>query len=191
MPFIGITAGKVWSDERWRYQCAEDYCRAVLEAGGWPLLLPAETIMAAGRDLLSACDGFLLSGGGDLDPILFGQEQHPASDDPDPARDRAELSLARLAVEAGYPLLAVCRGLQVLNVALGGDLIQDLASAGYPGHVQTQARTVRTHLVTPAAGTILAELLPGPTAVNSFHHQAIGRVAGPLAVAGHAPDGVI
>ncbi|NLG84039.1 MAG: gamma-glutamyl-gamma-aminobutyrate hydrolase family protein [Firmicutes bacterium] len=191
MAWIGITIGKAFWEERWRYFCPQDYPRAVAAAGGWPLLLPAETVLAAGEELLTRCDGFLLSGGGDLAPYLFGQEPHPASDPPDEVRDRAEIALVRMALTAGRPLLCVCRGLQVLNVALGGDLIQDLPSAGYHGHAQVGPREERTHQVIPEDGTFLATLLQGPAPVNSFHHQAVGRPAPSLVVAARAPDGVI
>ncbi len=191
MPCIGITIGKTMFDGRWRYLCAEDYVKAVLAAGGRPVLLPAETILAAGESLAAECDGFVLSGGGDLAAELFGQSPHPANSVPDPVRDRAELLLASSALRARRPILAICRGLQVLNVALGGDLLQDLPSAGFSGHDQAEPRTVRTHSVTPVAGTLLAELLPSSVPVNSFHHQAVGRLAGDLVVAGRSPDGVI
>ena len=191
MAWIGITVGEALLDERRRYHCPEDYVRAVLAAGGRPLLLPAETVLAAGEELMGRCDGFLLSGGGDLDPRLFGQEPHPKSGRPDPARDRAEIELVRRAVEAGRPLLCICRGLQVMNVALGGDLIQDLPSAGYPGHEQDEPRWVRTHPIFPERGTFLAEIVPEQAMVNSFHHQAIGRLAPPLVAAARAPDGIV
>ncbi|MGQ9778934.1 MAG: gamma-glutamyl-gamma-aminobutyrate hydrolase family protein [Bacillota bacterium] len=191
MAWIGITIGKAFWEERWRYYCPEDYLRAVLAAGGWPLLLPAETVLAAGEELIGRCDGFLLSGGGDLEARLFGQEPHPANGPPDEARDRAEIALIRWALAAGRPLLCICRGVQVLNVALGGDLIQDLPSAGFPGHDQPGPRWERTHPVIPQEGTFLATLLEGPTMVNSFHHQAVGRPAPSLIVAARAPDGVI
>ncbi|MGE5598376.1 MAG: gamma-glutamyl-gamma-aminobutyrate hydrolase family protein [Bacteroidota bacterium] len=191
MPHIGITVGRVSLEGRLRFHCPEDYVRAVLDAGGWPALLPPETILAAGREILRRYDGFLLSGGGDLDPGSFGQKPHPATGAPDKIRDRAELALARWAAEEGLPCLGICRGLQVLNVALGGDLLQDLPSAGYPGHDQSAGRAVRTHLVIPTKGSPLADLMPEPAPVNSFHHQAIGRLAPVLAVAGRSPDGIL
>ncbi len=191
MPRIGITIGKVLSDGRWRYQCAEDYVQAALAAGSRPVLLPAETILATGESLAREYDGFILSGGGDLEAGSFGQPPHPANGEPDLARDQAELFLASLAVRTGRPLLAICRGLQVLNVALGGDLLQDLPTAGFPGHDQAEPRTARTHPVDLVGGTLIGELLSTPIMVNSFHHQAVGRLAEDLAVAGRSPDGVI
>ncbi|MCL6615096.1 MAG: gamma-glutamyl-gamma-aminobutyrate hydrolase family protein [Firmicutes bacterium] len=191
MAWIGITIGKAFWDERWRYYCPEDYVRAVLAAGGRPILLPAEALLAAGEEPVARCDGFLLSGGGDLDPRLFGQEPHPKNSRPDPARDRAEIALVRRAIEAGRPLLCICRGLQILNVTLGGDLIQDLPSSGYPGHEQAEPRWVTTHLVLPERGTLLAEIMPEPAMVNSFHHQAVGRLAPPLVAAARSPDGIV
>ncbi|MGE5549238.1 MAG: gamma-glutamyl-gamma-aminobutyrate hydrolase family protein [Bacteroidota bacterium] len=191
MPTIGITIGKVFTDDRWRYQCPSDYVRAVLAGGGQPVLLPGAMILAAGEGVCSLCDGFLLSGGGDIDPCHYGQEPHPMTGPADRERDQAELALVRMAVAAGRPLLAICRGMQVLNVALGGDLIQDLPSMGYTCHDQTEPRSVRTHAVTPVQGTPLADLMPGSMPVNSFHHQAVGRLASGLSAAAHSPDGII
>ena len=191
MPQIGITIGTAVWEERRRYNCPGDYVRAVLAAGGRPVLLPAEYILAEGSVILTRFDGFVLSGGGDLDPRLFGQQPHPATGEPDRARDQAELNLARWAVAAGCPLLAICRGLQVLNVALGGDLLQDLPSAGYSGHYQAKPRTERTHSVVPSPDTPLARLIPAPVMVNSFHHQAIARLAKTLVPAASSADGIV
>ncbi|MGE5529831.1 MAG: gamma-glutamyl-gamma-aminobutyrate hydrolase family protein [Patescibacteria group bacterium] len=191
MPLIGITVGRVLSEGRLRHQCADDYVQAVAAAGGWPVLLPAEAILAAGAEFLARFDGFLLSGGGDLEPGLYGQDRHPATGEADPPRDQAELRLARSAVAQSRPILAICRGIQVLNVALGGDLVQDLPSAGYAGHDQAEPREIGTHPVEPVPGTPLAGILPAAALVNSFHHQAVSRLAAPLAAAAYAPDGLV
>ena len=188
---IGVTLGKAWSDGRWRHQCASCYLEAVLKAGGEPVPLPAETILAGGAALLKRFDGFVLSGGGDLDPALYGQETHPATGAAETPRDRGELMLIGCALEANRPLLAICRGIQVLNVALGGDLVQDLPSAGFTGHDQAEAREARTHTVIPVPDSPIHALSPAAFKVNSFHHQALGKLGKGLAIAGQAPDGVI
>jgi putative glutamine amidotransferase len=191
MALIGVTVSKVLVDGRWRHQLPEDYTRAVAAAGGWPVLLPSAAILDAGEELLRRFDGFLLAGGGDLDPALYGQVPHPATGIAEPERDRAEIKLCRFAIETGLPTLAVCRGIQALNVALGGDLLQDLPSAGLFGHNQAGARHEQTHAVIPAPGSLLARISPGPVMVNSFHHQATGRLGRGLEVAGRSPDGVV
>ena len=101
MPLIGITMSLSCIGERWRHHCPIDYTQAVLSAGGCPILLPSEAVIAACPEIVAGFDGFLLSGGGDLDPALFGQQRHPATGEPDTARDEAELRLARLAIEHG------------------------------------------------------------------------------------------
>lgn len=191
-PSIGVTIGKDFYGERWRYHCPDDYVRAVASAGGAPVLLPGATIAAAGPGIAARLDGLLLSGGGDLDPAHFGQEPHPANGPVDAERDRAELDLVAWALEEDLPILAICRGMQVLNVALGGDLIQDLPSAGYPGHKQdSPSRAAKAHRVAPVPGTALYSLAAGPYMVNSFHHQAVGSLAGRLAAAAYADDGLV
>jgi putative glutamine amidotransferase len=150
-------------------------------------------------------DGLLLPGGGDVDPRLYGGTQHPTLYGVDAARDAAEIALARHAAESGLPALCICRGAQVLNVALGGTLIEHLpdvvgedvwhrdpSGARAPASAAPLPKGHVPHPVRLVEGTRLAAMLGGgPKAPSSSHHQAVRRVASDLRVAAHAPDGTI
>jgi putative glutamine amidotransferase len=149
------------------------------------------------RAVLNRLDGVLLSGGGDIDPALFGEDAHPATCEIEPDRDRVELTLARRVVERNVPFLAICRGLQVLNVALGGSLVQDIPSqvpAALPHSFdrQTTPRHYLAHPVKIAPDSQLARVMQLEVArTNSWHHQSIRQAAACLQVTAVAPDGVI
>ncbi|MCL6581239.1 MAG: gamma-glutamyl-gamma-aminobutyrate hydrolase family protein, partial [Firmicutes bacterium] len=185
-----------------------DYTGGVEEAGGLPVIvaIPGRVREAPdreaaahaerwAREVLAAVDGLLVTGGGDLDPAHFGEGPHANLGELEPARDHFELALVREALASGAPVFGICRGLQVLAVAAGGDLYQDLPSQvpGVLKHRQSAPRTARTHLVEVREGTLLARLLggPGPLSVNSFHHQAVRRVPDGFRVSATAPDGVV
>jgi putative glutamine amidotransferase len=169
------------------------YIDAVQRAGGVPVLLPPQLGGAAREALWSRLDALLLTGGGDVDPTRYGQRPHETVYDISAARDDLELDFTRRALAAGVPLLAICRGIQVLNVALGGTLVQDIASTtgSLIQHSQKDKRHVPTHAVKVEAGSRLAGIL-GCAAldVNSLHHQSIDRPGHGLRIAAHAPDGV-
>jgi len=146
--------------------------------------------------LVTHLHGLLLSGGGDIDPQLYGEESEPWMDQADAERDFSELGLMRAWLATERPLLAICRGHQVLNVALGGTLYQDIAAhipnALDHAYVAAQPMDTIAHSVTLDAGSRLAAILGGTAFdVNSSHHQALKAVADRLVVTGHAPDGVI
>jgi len=189
---IGITLGD--GDRPGYHSMRADYVRAVERSGAVPVVLPSLAPEHA-EALLDRLDGLLLSGGVDVDPALYGQPQHPKLGRVDRERDDFELALTRHALRRDLPLLAICRGQQVLNVATGGTLIQDLASEleGAVTHEAPGRRTRRSHPVEVLAGSKLSEILgPGPLSVNSFHHQAIDRLGEGLTVSGSCPeDGVI
>ena len=175
------------------------YNAAVADAGGLPVMLPLlEEDPATLRALYDRLDGLVLAGGVDLDPQSFGEAPHPALGRTDPARDAVELTLARWAIAERKPVLGLCRGHQVLNVALGGTLWQDIA-AQVPGALKHDyfptagfARDYLAHEVTPVPGSRLAEAFgAAPVAVNSMHHQAVKRLAGPLLASAHAADGLV
>ena len=171
------------------------YVRAVQQGGGVPVLLPPHLGEEALAALWERIDGLLLTGGGDVDPARFGQERHPTVYDVAPLRDDLELTVTRRALEEDRPVLAICRGIQVLNVALGGTLVQDLPSER-PGpivHSQTAPRHEPTHAVKVLGeGSRLGEVLGAlEVQVNSMHHQAIDRLGGGLREVAWAPDGVI
>ena len=193
-PRIGITGVSrvVQGNERTGVNVA--YVSSVLRAGGLPLILsplvPAELTGA----LADTLDGVLLTGGEDVAPSLYGAAPHPALGDVDPRRDQLEAGLVRAAHERGVPVLGICRGIQLINAAMGGTLWQDLATE-LPealAHNQQAGRTARTHSVTTLAGTrVAAAAHAGSFEVNSFHHQAVRRLAPGLVATATAPDGII
>ena len=165
------------------------YVRAVERAGGRPVLIPPSEDGV--EETLGAVDGMVFSGGSDLDPELYDEEPHEETFGIVPGRDRAELALLEAALGRDMPVLAVCRGSQVLNVARGGDLVQHLPDVvGDDKHKHTPG-AFADHDVTLEPGTRLAELLGDRAAVKSHHHQGFGRVGDGLRVAAHAEDGTI
>jgi putative glutamine amidotransferase len=173
-----------------------DYEEAVRRAGGDVRILNYETDRPA--DVVNEVDGILLPGGDDVLPSLYGAEPHPTFDAAEPGRDAYELELARRAGDADVPLFAICRGIQVLNVARGGTLVQDIPSElpdTIPHEVRDTAFTI-AHDVWVSEGTLLHTLLreriDGDSCpVNSRHHQAVQNVGSGLVVSATAPDGVI
>jgi putative glutamine amidotransferase len=165
------------------------YVRAIERAGGRPVLIPPSEDGV--EETLDAIDGLLFSGGSDLDPELYDQEPHEETSGVVPERDRAELALLDAALARDMPVLAVCRGSQVLNVARGGDLIQHLPDVVDDHKHKHTPGTFADHQVTLEHGTRLAELLGERAPVKSHHHQGFGRVGDGLRVAAHAEDGTI
>jgi gamma-glutamyl-gamma-aminobutyrate hydrolase PuuD len=166
------------------------YVTSIEHAGGRALVLPpAEPDAEANLDLL---DALVVSGGPDLDPALYGAEPHPATDAPGRERDRAELALLRGALERDMPVLAVCRGSQVLNVARGGDLVQHLPDVvGHERHKHTPGQFA-DHAVALDAESRLGRVLGGAHApVKSHHHQGYGRVGEALRPVAWADDGTV
>jgi putative glutamine amidotransferase len=192
-PVIGITL----DDEHGRsgvHVLRDDYVRSVEQAGAVPLVV-APCAPGHAPQLLDRLDGLLLSGGVDVDPALFDQAPHPRLRRVDRDRDDLEIALTREALRRGLPILAICRGIQLLNVATGGTLIQDLPSeiAGSERHDCPEPRSRRVHGVETELGTRLHRILGGRTmAVNSFHHQAVGRLGDGFVASARCPeDGVI
>ncbi len=172
------------------------YLDAVRAAGGVPLLLPHQADPDELLALAGRLDGLVLPGGEDVAPAEYGETTIPECGAVDAGRDVLELTLARLAIETGLPLLAICRGHQVLNVALGGALWQDLRSqcpqAQRHDYYGPDYRSFLAHPVRLQAGSRAAAIL-GTDAIgtNSSHHQAVRDLAAGLVATGHAPDGVI
>jgi len=178
------------------YEIPQAYLDAILSAGGLPILLPTSLPITVLPELVNRFDGFVLSGGGDVDPELYGGHLDTTVHSIDPERDAFECALIQLVLAADKPLLAICRGVQVLNVALGGSLYEDIASAlpaaqrhdWYPNI----PRDYLAHTVEIEAGSRLAEILgTRELRTNSLHHQAIRHPAPALEVVAHAEDGVI
>lgn len=169
------------------------YVHALERAGCVPLLLPPLTSVHHVEGTLAGAHGVLLTGGEDVEPARYGAEPHPETEPPNRARDATELALTAAARARGLPLLAVCRGLQLLNVACGGTLVQDLrtqcpAALAHAGH----ARGARVHEIVVETPSRLAEALDVTRLrVNSRHHQAVARLGGGLRAVAHSPDGVV
>ncbi len=196
-PIIGITSRQPFietSGGRLRAHVVNEvYTAAVIRSGGTPILLPPVDPDEAPR-LLDRLDGLVLSGGGDIDPRLYQGKYHDDMYMIDDSRDLFEFALVKEAQSRKMPALAICRGLQVVNVALGGSLIEDIPSEiGSTDHAVRGPGVVDCHqTVTIAAGTLVAEAI-GSTkvCVNSIHHQAVRKVASGLRAAGTTPDGVV
>jgi putative glutamine amidotransferase len=174
-----------------------DYEESVRRAGGEPTVLDYRTHPVA--EVLRQFDGVLLAGGGDVLPSIYGEAAHPAFNAAEPGRDEYEIELVKRALAADVPLFAICRGIQVLNVALGGTLVQDIAAelASTLPHQVREPRFAIAHDVWMAAGSLLERLMReritegDEVPVNSRHHQAIKQLGKGLVVSGTAPDGVI
>jgi putative glutamine amidotransferase len=160
-----------------------------------------EALEAAGLDVLpiapgyanglEGIEGLVLSGGLDLNPALYGQSPHPEAEVPNDARDETELVLLRMALKADLPVLAICRGMQLFNVAAGGTLHQHIDQCATHRRYDLEKR-IPVHEVEVASGTHLAAILgDGPAMVNSRHHQAVAQVGAGLTVSAVAPDGVV
>ncbi|MDA8334232.1 MAG: gamma-glutamyl-gamma-aminobutyrate hydrolase family protein [Peptococcaceae bacterium] len=191
LPLIGITCGFNAPEDR--AFLARQYIRAVEAAGGLPVLIgPVDADLFF--PLASRLGGLLLPGGGDVDPVHFGQEPQRGLGSVAAVQDALELGLTLRMKEMGKPVLGICRGAQVINVALGGTLYQDIGDQvdGALKHFQDAPRPYPTHGIEVEEGTRLAALLgPGGRRVNSFHHQAVARPAPGLTVSAFAADGVV
>jgi putative glutamine amidotransferase len=199
LPLIGIMG---WRSQpfgplaRYTFNLTESYIRAVQAAGGLPVVIPPALNEDELRELISRLDGLLFSGGGDVDPALFGQTRHRFTQDVSQERDRAELLLARWALAEDRPVLAICRGIQLVNVATGGTLIQDIPSqipdALAHRYSDDTPRDYLAHTVRVNEGTRLAGIL-GATevAVNSWHHQSCDEPGRGLIYTAWSPDGIV
>jgi putative glutamine amidotransferase len=195
-PIIGITTNE--GKNRDGYPTTflmNSYIKAILQAGGVPVLIPSLIAENGWDALYSRLDGLLFSGGGDISLERFAGEAHPRIDDVEPLRDAVEMNLIHSAVSDGKPFLGICRGAQAVNVALGGTLYTHIPDQlpgaldhSYPGNM----RTVLVHEVKIEEGTHIAEILGEPIVkVNSLHHQGLKDIAPSLRVTGHAPDGLV
>jgi len=193
-PLIGITGqleAAHWGD--WVREAVLSpltYTRAVERAGGTPVVVPPVPPESVAR-LVEGLDGLVLTGGTDVSPALYQEPPHEQTEAPDRRRDRFEVAVVRAAIEAGLPLLAIGRGLQVLNVARGGTLIQHLPEAvGHTGHAPGTAKMTQ-HDVTFKDGSALGKLLGSRTQVLALHHQAVKQAGDGLVAVAWADDQVI
>ena len=193
---VGLTIGN--SRDAEIFSLRDDYVRAVETAGGLPFVLAPgkpEDAPALAAEYLDRVQALLLSGGADIDPALYGEARHPTVKRVYPERDAFELALCREALRRDMPILAICRGHQLLNVATGGTLVQDIASQVKAAavHDPDQERWERCHDVALLPGTRLREILGQErVAVNSFHHQAVKVMGQGLVLSARGcDDGVI
>ena len=193
-PVIGITT--YVEPARWGYWELEaaliptDYVNAVEDAGGRPLLVPP--VEDGIEETLEALDGIVFTGGSDIDPGEYGEEAHPETFGILKNRDLSELALLTAALERDMPVLGICRGIQVLNVARGGDLHQHLPEVvGHERHKNDPPGVFIEHEVAIEPGTKLAGLLGGAHGVKSHHHQGLKRLGDGLVESAHADDGTV
>ncbi|MEW6663144.1 MAG: gamma-glutamyl-gamma-aminobutyrate hydrolase family protein [Bacillota bacterium] len=189
-PVIGITCGHDLESNR--YFVAIAYVNALVAAGACPVLLPAMDTRLISR--INFLQGVVFSGGNDVDPIHFGEEPIPGNGEISPDRDVFELALARLCLRENIPLLAICRGMQVLNIAAGGDIYQDIHTqvAKVLKHMQQSPRWHASHGVEVKEASHVHKAYAGKlTRTNSFHHQAVRQVAPGFQVTATSPDGLV
>lgn len=192
-PRIGITASTRREGERPTTRQNRAYIDAVADVGGLPLVLPVLEPTFV-DDVLASIDGLLLTGGADIDPACYGQAAHPTTAGVDRERDVWELALVRAAIERGVPLLAICRGQQVLNVACGGTLVQHLPEITDLPHrdADGSGSGATVHTVDVEADSVLRRVVDAERlATNSSHHQAVDRIGAGLRACAWAPDGTI
>lgn len=196
-PLIGITASQMKKDYYVpRAFLNQAYITAVARAGGIPILLPVGIGPANFDDLFARIDGVLLSGGEDMDPSTYGEPMHREVSDVNPPRDEMEIAMVRWLIEAKKPFLGICRGFEVLNVAMGGTLYTHISDQ-LPGALlhpcyPNLPRDLLSHSVEVKSGSKLAGLLgEGELWVNSLHHQGVDKVAEGLQATAHAPDGLV
>jgi putative glutamine amidotransferase len=197
-PLIGISCGVYPRDEPLRpiFGISQSYTLAVERAGGMPVLVPPQPDHEAVRAISARLDGLLLPGGGDIDPTSYGEERLPICGQIEPQRDALEIPLAQLALEEGKPILGICRGMQLLNVATGGTLYQDITAQrpNAVSHPTTDYRGKRdrtAHTIEIQPGSLLASIM-GTTrhAVNSFHHQAVKQPGSGIEMLAWSEDGL-
>ncbi|MFF3847500.1 gamma-glutamyl-gamma-aminobutyrate hydrolase family protein [Streptomyces sp. NPDC002328] len=188
-PLIGVSTylepGARWGV--WELEAAllpVGYPRLVQASGGIAAMLPPDD-PAHAAEAVARLDGLVVAGGPDVDPAHYGAERSPRCGPPAPERDAWELALIRAALAAGTPLLGICRGMQLLNVALGGTLVQHL-----DGHAEVVG-VFGSHPVKPVPGTLYAGLVPEETTVPTFHHQAVDRLGTDLLPSAYATDGTV
>ncbi|SEQ95446.1 putative glutamine amidotransferase [Virgibacillus subterraneus] len=192
-PVIGITSSIVNHNNIKSVNLHERFIRSVTQAGGIPIIIPTGTEEMP-KLWVSNCDGIILSSGEDVDPNSYRANPDPRIQMTNEKRDKTEIGLVEHALKQKKPILATCRGATMLNVALGGTVIQDIESnnPNAINHYQQAARPEPTHEVQIENNSWLYEILNNTTyRVNSIHHQAIGKIASGLRIVAVAPDGVI
>lgn len=196
-PIIAITAGREFVEGKSPVnELSDAYVRAILDAGGTPVVLPSITPLDKVDGLFEHVDGFLFTGGADADPAIFKGRPHERVYGIDAERDAIEIHILKKAAARGKPFMGICRGIQMVNIAFGGSLWTDIHDQFgatqkhdfYPGY----ARDYIGHSVSLVAGSRLESIVgPGELEVNSFHHQAIESLAPGLTPMAYSPDGLV
>ncbi|MBP2653252.1 MAG: Peptidase family protein [Firmicutes bacterium] len=177
-----------------RFFVNRDYLDAVIQAGGMPIILPLATTDKLVKCQVEKVDGVILAGGGDIDPQYYGEEPLAGLEQVFPERDEHELKVLQFACQHGKPVLGICRGIQLMNVAFGGSLYQDLSFVKAPilQHHQSSQKAVLGHTANIVGDTILASIFKASKVrTNSFHHQAVKTVAQGFLVSSRTDDGIV
>ncbi|MBN2549586.1 MAG: gamma-glutamyl-gamma-aminobutyrate hydrolase family protein [Anaerolineales bacterium] len=196
IPIIGVTSFRELNKSgNPQFSVGQSYTSSLERAGACPLIIPLELSEAMLDSLLLRLDGMLFTGGGDVHPSAYGSQDHPKVAGVDPDRDRVEIHLLRRVVEAGLPFLGICRGLQLINIALGGTIYEDIFDQR-PASLQhsnpDRPRDYLAHSIQVTQDSQIKQILGSDhLEVNSFHHQGIRDLANGLIETAHAPDGVI
>ena len=190
VPLVAVLTGHFPTD---RASVHRTYLNAVWLAGGQPVVLPPPPAGALSRalDVIERCDALLLTGGGDIDPARYGEAPTTELMELDPARDTFELAAVDHSLAAGRPILGICRGLQIITVALGGRLHQDVETAGFSGHWAEIDAYTPVHGVRATPGSLAELALNGRTKVNSIHHQAVAEPGPHLVPTAWADDDLV
>lgn len=195
-PLIGISGSM--NDTKKQLFLVRSYMQVLLQAGGIPVLLSPDMDSSSMASCIELLDGFMLAGGGDVVPERFGEEAIPELGETTPVRDAFELEILGKIIERQMPVLGICRGIQVMNVAIGGTLYQDLPAQYHPedlsplSHKQEEPYEIPTHTVQIEPLSLLHSLTgQNELQVNSMHHQSVKAIAAPLRVVARATDGVV
>jgi putative glutamine amidotransferase len=191
---VAVTASIRPDGDTNRVRLTAAYVTALENAGLIPLIVPPLSRGDAAAAILDSVSGLVLTGGEDVDPARYGEKRHEKVRSVNAARDATEASLIEQAKAQGKPVLAICRGIQILNVALGGTLVQDIPSqiGTTIGHDDDTPRDARSHAISIDPGSLIARAVGADNViVNSFHHQSVDRVAAGMRVTARSPDGVI
>lgn len=196
-PLIGLTGYRNLSEQGYpRFSVSEAYTSALVNAGAIPVMIPSGFIEPDVSELLDHLDGILFTGGGDISPTEYGQLPHPMIEGVDQERDKIEIGLVTQAIQRDLPFLGICRGLQIINVALGGDLYPDILEQ-HPGALNHSyfpdfPRDYLAHAVEIDQQSLIAGILQAQNLqVNSLHHQGIRKIGSSLRPSAFAPDGII
>jgi putative glutamine amidotransferase len=191
---VAVTASIRLDGDTSRVRLTAAYVTALESAGLIPLIVPPLSSASAAAAIMDSVSGLVLTGGEDVDPARYGEKRNEKVRYVNAARDTTEVALIEAAKARGKPVLAICRGIQILNVALGGTLVQDIPSQCDTSiaHDEDSPRDTRTHEISVEPGSLIARAVGTEhLTVNSFHHQSVKRVADGMRVTARAPDGVI